>query len=416
MRTIRRPHGRRTTTTSAVRRAAGAAGILLAAGLLPAVATTAPAHAAQDCVDETPEVFLGVETGRCDDVTPPQTTLAALSPSPNAAGWLRTPDVTVTFGSDVRSTGDETDPGVVVFQCRLTGPSKAHAWQACTSPRTYTGLSDSGSGRYTFEVRALDSDDHDTDPLSTDPDGTTYAAGGPLAPSGQPAYPAEVVPDFDATPATTSWRIDTRAPVALLFGAPVDSFTPEDPVLASRTWSMALRASEPSVAFACLLDRRTTPCRAGANSFTGLASRRHTFSATLVDRAGNVGSGELEAAFTVADDLLGTPAQRTRWQVRRDAGAMGGSYLQTTQRGALLTVPGRAVRELRLLARTAPGSGAVRVRIGNGRWTTINLARSTDPRAQHQVRGGLVEPTSGLIQVQVVSSGKPVRVDGLVVR
>lgn len=411
----------RTTTTrrTSVRRAAAATGLVVLGGLLPALAIAAPAQAAQECTDETPEVFLGVETGRCDDVTPPQTTLQPVAPAPNAAGWLRTPDVTLTFGSDIVSTRDETDQGVVTFQCRLTGPSQAHGWQACTSPRTYTGLADSPAGSYAFSVRALDSDDHDTTPLSTDPDGTLYPAGGPLAPLGQPAYPAEAVADFDATPATTSWRIDTRAPVGLLFGAPVDAFTPDEPVLPSQALALTLRANETGATFTCLLDDRSVPCAAGRNTLGPLRPGAHTFRAALVDPAGNVGSGDLETAFWSAHDLLGTRAQRARWKVRRDPAAVGGSYLETTTRGALLTVPARRLGELRLIARTGPGAGKVRVRVGRARWTTYDLsstAAEAQDLAQFQVRGPFRARTTGTVQVQVTSSGKPVRVDGLVLR
>jgi hypothetical protein len=46
------------------------------------------------------------------------------------------------------------------FQCRLDGG----AWQACTNPRTYSGI---GLGNHTFAVRAIDPAGN-TDPTPAD--------------------------------------------------------------------------------------------------------------------------------------------------------------------------------------------------------------------------------------------------------
>jgi hypothetical protein len=69
------------------------------------------------------------------------------------------------------------------FQCSLDGG----AWTTCTSPQTYSGLA---SGAHTFSVKA------------TDPAG-----------------------NVDATPATSSWTVDTSAPVVTLSSPAPGSYT-----------------------------------------------------------------------------------------------------------------------------------------------------------------------------------------------
>ncbi len=90
------------------------------------------------------------------DTAAPQTTLDS-SPS----------DPTTSTSADFDFSGSE---GGSTFECRLDGG----AWSACTSPKSYTSLSD---GSHTFQVRA------------TDEAGNT-----------------------DATPASFTWTVDTTAP------------------------------------------------------------------------------------------------------------------------------------------------------------------------------------------------------------
>src|SRR5262249_53374130 len=60
---------------------------------------------------------------------------------------------TVTTGSSSSFSFFSTETPST-FQCRLDTPSGVGAYQACTSPVTYTGLA---PGNYTFLVRAIDS-------------------------------------------------------------------------------------------------------------------------------------------------------------------------------------------------------------------------------------------------------------------
>ncbi|HXY84198.1 MAG TPA: Ig-like domain-containing protein [Gaiellaceae bacterium] len=93
------------------------------------------------------------------DRTPPDTTITSHPADPSSA--------TPTF------TFDSTEPGST-FECRVDGG----AWAACTSPKTFAGLTDN---LHTVDVRAID-------------------------PAG----------NVDPTPATWTWHRDTTAPTATM--------------------------------------------------------------------------------------------------------------------------------------------------------------------------------------------------------
>jgi Cys-rich repeat protein len=99
------------------------------------------------------------ENGACvtpPDTTPPETTITSNPPNPSNSG-----SATFTFTS--------TEPGST-FECQIDGSG----YSSCTSPKTYTGLTD---GFHTFGVRAID-----------------------------------VIGNTDPTPAIYTWTIDTVPP------------------------------------------------------------------------------------------------------------------------------------------------------------------------------------------------------------
>src|SRR5207244_2627679 len=99
------------------------------------------------------------------------------------------PDTTITAGPSgtVNSTSasfsfTSTQAGST-FECSLDGA----AFSSCTSPKAYTGLA---NGSHTFQVRAKDT-----------------------------------VGNVDATPASTTWTIDTIAPTGVAITAPTNGAT-----------------------------------------------------------------------------------------------------------------------------------------------------------------------------------------------
>ena len=105
------------------------------------------------------------------DATPPDTTITS---QPAGATPFTNPD----FGF----TASQAD---ATFECQLDGGG----WQTCTSPKHYSGLSESS---HTFQVRAID-------------------------PAG----------NVDATPASSTWIVDTTLP-AVSLTSPVDSTATSD--------------------------------------------------------------------------------------------------------------------------------------------------------------------------------------------
>jgi hypothetical protein len=142
------------------------------------------------------------------------------------------------------------------FECKLDSGT----FGSCTSPKSYTSLSD---GSHTFSVRATD------------------AAG-----------------NVDATPATRTWTISTAPPP--------DTTPPETTIgsgpsgsVSSTSASFTFSSSESGSTFECKLDAGNFTTCTSPRNLTGLSNGSHTFSVRARDAAGNVDA---------------TPATRT-WSV-----------------------------------------------------------------------------------------------------
>ena len=131
------------------------------------------------------------------------------------------------------------------FECKLDGG----AFNACTTPKGYSGLLD---GPHTFSVRAVD-------------------------PAGNP----------DPSPASTTWTIDTVPPVVTLSGGPA-----EGSVSSVRTADFEFDADE-TVTFACSLDGGAFAACDSPVSLSGLEDGTRTFQVRGTDTAGNAGLSAL---------------------------------------------------------------------------------------------------------------------------
>jgi peptidoglycan/xylan/chitin deacetylase (PgdA/CDA1 family) len=136
------------------------------------------------------------------------------------------------------------------FECKLDSGS----WFACTSPKSYIGLS---NGSHTFSVRARDA-----------------------------------LGNVDATPATRTWTVDTSAPGTSITGGPTGT-------VSSTSASFSFGATEAGASFECRLDSGSWSACTSPKAYAGLSNGSHTFSVRARDAAGNVDS---------------TPATRT-WAV-----------------------------------------------------------------------------------------------------
>jgi hypothetical protein len=135
------------------------------------------------------------------------------------------------------------------FECRIDGGS----WSACTSPQSYTGLS---QGNHDFEVRA-------TDDLG----------------------------NVDLSPATQGWFVDTVAPNTSITSGPSG-------LTASNSASFAFSANETST-FECRIDGGSWSSCTSPRNYTSLAQGSHTFDVRAIDSAGNTDSTPESRTWTV---------------------------------------------------------------------------------------------------------------------
>jgi hypothetical protein len=171
------------------------------------------------------------------DTSPPDTTITSRPASPSTSA-------SASFGFS-SSEPDST------FECSLDGA----AYTACTSPRTYTGLTE---GSHNFQVRA------------TDASGNT-----------------------DPTPASETWSVDTVAPETTIDSGPSGT-------VSVRSATFTFSSPEVSSTFECSLDGAAFGSCTSPKDYTGLSNGSHTFRVRAKDSTGNTDA---------------TPASRT-WKVR----------------------------------------------------------------------------------------------------
>ena len=173
------------------------------------------------------------------DTTAPDTRLAS-----GPSGFVRTRRATFNFSSPEASA---------VFECKLD----AAAWAACSSPKSYTGLSDR---THTFNVRAKDQ-----------------------------------VGNVDASPAKRSFTVDTRAPQTKIAKHPKKIVRT---VKAMVKVSFTFTSSEKSSRFSCKLDKKKwKSCR--SRTTYKVKSGKHTVHVRATDRAGNTDRTSAKWTWTV---------------------------------------------------------------------------------------------------------------------
>jgi hypothetical protein len=395
------------------RRLVGLLGGGLLAASLPLVAgASVPAAAAPGCLDETysytaPAPFELLPVG-CDDTVAPETAVSAVAPVPTPAGYLRTTSFTVTFGG----AHTDADTGVLGFECQLYAATTAPtSWETCTSPATYTGLSDTADVPYTFRVRAVDTADAAIAACDASPDllNPTCSGEEPLAPGAD---------DVDASPASVAVRVDTTAPNTFLDRLPVDRIRPDRPVVLTSTPVLEVNSNE-AAGFECTVNGAAlSPCGPGAFTVQGLEPGENMVVVRAVDAAANTDPTPATARLFLPSDL--ERSKGSRWRTVRKAGLFGGDYVEARAVGATLVVSKvRKVREVRLIAPVGPRFGTIEVRVGSSQWYTVDLHAKKRRVAQLLVRDEFSPLQSGTIQIRVASlrgPGSSVRLDAYVAR
>ncbi len=197
------------------------------------------------------------DAGKCSaqDTQPPETLLTTVPPALSASR-------SATFA--FTGTDNVTPPAGLTFQCQLDGG----VLSACTSPRTYTELSE---GTHRFQVQAVDQ------------------AG-----------------NIDPTPATFTWRVDTLAPlttnvvaapnpvqvgVSLTLTATLSDVNRGGSNLASAEYS--IEGSSTFVAMSAQDGAFDSPTESGTATVPAFtAAGVYTFCVRGGDAAGNIGTAE----------------------------------------------------------------------------------------------------------------------------
>ena len=162
----------------------------------------------------------GIDSENNADLTPASYTWTIDTTAPNTAINSNPPNPSTSSSAQFSfsCTG-----GPCTFECRMDGPS----WSVCSSPASYTGLSD---GTHTFGVRAKD------------------AAG-----------------NYDPTPASYTWTIDTSIPDTFITSYPPD---PTNSTAASFQFS----CSDASCTYECKLDSSGWASCTSPKNYAGVES------------------------------------------------------------------------------------------------------------------------------------------------
>ncbi len=177
------------------------------------------------------------------DNTPPDTSLMQKPP-------VYASSTTAVF--EFTGTDNLTPSPGLTYECKLDGGN----WEPCTSPRSFTGLSE---GSHTFQVQAFD------------------RAGNP-----------------DYSPASYTWTVDTIPPDTQITSGPE-----EGSLTRSRQANFSFISNESSASFECQLDAGSWADCFSPYGYVSLSDGSHTFRTRATDPAGNVDNTPAERNWRV---------------------------------------------------------------------------------------------------------------------
>lgn len=145
-------------------------------------------------------------------------------------------------------------------------------------------------------------------------------------------------------------------------------------------------------------------------------ARGHTYCYAVRgrDSSGRTGAWSTERC-TIAPLDQSALARSTGWTPSSAPAYFGGSAYVTTRKGASLTRSGAQLRRVGVLATTCPTCGAVDVYVGSTRVGRVNLARGTTTLHRKAILLPAFGQRRGTVRLVVVTSGRAVRIDGLLV-
>ncbi len=184
------------------------------------------------------------------DTTAPSTSITGKPANPDNSASL-----SFTFsGEDPDYTDGSDGSRIVGFECSLDGA----AFSDCSSPKTYSSLSD---GNHIFQVRSVD------------------AAG-----------------NTDTSPESYTWQMDTSLPETTILSSPAN---PTNSVDADFSFSGTDPSGSGVSSFECSLDGAAFSDCSSPKVYNSLSEGNHTFQVRSVDAAGNADSSPAEFSWTV---------------------------------------------------------------------------------------------------------------------
>ena len=172
----------------------------------------------------------------CDDVTPPDTTLVAVRPTPTQAGYVRQSTVTFDFAG-------------------VAGRLHRHRPDRLRVPALQHGDPSHGLAGLRERAALLRPGRHRGHAVHVPgPGGRRHGCRG-----GLPDALCADEPDFDPTPATTTIKVDTNVPNTFMTRTPQDDIRPDWPVTLTRSPQVALNSNQSAAGFVCTLNDKPRP-------------------------------------------------------------------------------------------------------------------------------------------------------------
>jgi hypothetical protein len=298
----------------------------------------------------------------------------------------------------VRIKNGAADPDVkkITYSCRLEkNGSVAKDWQDCTAPSSPTATAslghanytDLGVGSYTVSVKASDAADN-----------------------GNPLFPAPA-PNQQADPGTQwKWTV---------VEATTDTTPPQTRIVeGAKRWHLfpylqvSYTADDKLKSAACTLNGRSQECSANQATLWGLTGGDWKFTVAGTNAAGL-------ADATPATNLFTVPVSSTKLRASKGWSKGGGSgyfmstYSSTKKKGATLSAARAGTRAVALVVTRCRGCGTVTVSYGGKVLKKVSLAATGTRKRQLVPIASWGSAHGGRVTVKVVSSGKPVTVEGL---
>lgn len=334
-------------------------------------------------VTATNRVGAGPASAASNPVTPmsPYTDTQAPTAAVTTSPATVSPSASALFGFS------GSDPGrpeaVLQFRCRLD----AGVLAACTSPVSYTGLSD---GQHTFHVHAVDE-------------------AGNVGPT-----------------ISRSWRVDTviptvstTAPPAVSLAGTVGlSFTGADTGGSGVTgYDARYRRAPYDGTFGAFAYPASSPDWAAptANSLTLPAAKGYTYclSVRARDRAGNISDWSAEGCSSVPLDDRSLSAS-SGWTRRTGDAYYAGTVTSSTTKGATLTRSSVRAKRLAIVATRCSGCGTIGVYWNGVLLKQINLHATTTAQQRVISLATFATLETGTVTIKTLNGGRTY-IDGLAV-